>query len=131
MVTTGIGTGIRTPRTISSRRSISSALSMPESPSSLFPTSLHLDQRPCSMGLPELRFPRPRQPSSITRPLAAALSILRDFNFDKHLHLVQFDVFSLFNQVVASPAKYSLTNVTGQRSGQRHGGRSGHISFLG
>jgi outer membrane lipase/esterase len=49
--------------------------------------------------------------------LTAGLSVLRDLNRDKHLNLVQLDVFSLFNQIVASPPKYSLTNVTASAQG--------------
>jgi outer membrane lipase/esterase len=49
--------------------------------------------------------------------LTAGLSVLRDLNRDKHLKLVQLDVFSLFNQIVASPSKYSLTNVTASAQG--------------
>jgi len=49
--------------------------------------------------------------------LSVGLSILRDINRGKHLHLVQLDVFSLFNQVVATPSKYSLTNVDASAQG--------------
>jgi outer membrane lipase/esterase len=68
-------------------------------------------------GSPKTSIPATAAAVLYNQALAAALSILRDFNFDKHLHLVQFDVFSLFNQVVASPAKYSLTNVTARAQG--------------
>ncbi len=49
--------------------------------------------------------------------LAASLDILPAFNPEKHLHLVQLDVFTLFNQVIASPSKFSLVNVTGSSQG--------------
>jgi phospholipase/lecithinase/hemolysin len=51
------------------------------------------------------------------RLLSVGLSILRDINRGKHLHLVRLDVFSLFNQVVVSPSKYSLTNVNASAQG--------------
>ena len=44
--------------------------------------------------------------------LSAALPLLRDFNFRKQLQLSELDVFSLFNQIIASPSTYSLLNVT-------------------
>jgi len=49
--------------------------------------------------------------------LTVGLSVLRDLNREKHLRFVQLDVFSLFNQIVASPSKYSLTNVTASAQG--------------
>lgn len=45
--------------------------------------------------------------------LALGLSILPDFSFGRRPHIYQLDTFSLLNQVVASPATYLLTNVTG------------------
>jgi outer membrane lipase/esterase len=44
--------------------------------------------------------------------LKTGLGILHDLNFEKHLEFVQLDVFSLFNQIVASPESFSLANVT-------------------
>jgi phospholipase/lecithinase/hemolysin len=49
--------------------------------------------------------------------LADGLAALRDFNPRKHLQLSQLDVFALFNQIVASPSKYSLANVTASSQG--------------
>ena len=49
--------------------------------------------------------------------LTASLAILRDFNPRKHLNLFQLDVFALFNRIVASPSRYSLTNVTTSSQG--------------
>ncbi len=51
------------------------------------------------------------------RLLSDGLSILRDINRRKHVRLVQLDVFSLFNQIVATPSKYSLTNVNTSAQG--------------
>jgi phospholipase/lecithinase/hemolysin len=44
--------------------------------------------------------------------LRTGVDILRDFNFGRHLHFVQLDVFSLFNKIIASPSSYSLADVT-------------------
>ena len=49
--------------------------------------------------------------------LAAGLAILRDFNPGRHLSLVQFDVFGLFNKVIASPSKFALADVTTSSQG--------------
>jgi phospholipase/lecithinase/hemolysin len=51
------------------------------------------------------------------RILTLGLDILRDFNARRHLHLVQMDVFSLFNQIKASPTRYSLTDVSTSSQG--------------
>ena len=49
--------------------------------------------------------------------LGSGVSLLRDFNFWKHPHIVQLDVFALFNKVVAAPAVYSLVNVSASSQG--------------
>ncbi|HXR38548.1 MAG TPA: SGNH/GDSL hydrolase family protein [Terracidiphilus sp.] len=49
--------------------------------------------------------------------LSLALPLLRDFNRGKHLKLSELDVFSLFNQIIASPSKYALVNVTASSQG--------------
>jgi phospholipase/lecithinase/hemolysin len=51
------------------------------------------------------------------RLLAEGLSVLRDINRRNHVRLVQLDVFSLFNQIVATPSKYSLTDVNTSAQG--------------
>jgi outer membrane lipase/esterase len=51
------------------------------------------------------------------RLLSTGLSILHDINFGKRLDFVQLDTFTLFNQIVASPSKYSLVNVTTSSQG--------------
>jgi phospholipase/lecithinase/hemolysin len=43
--------------------------------------------------------------------LAEGISILCDINRGKHLHIVQLDIFSLFNRIVAHPGLFGLTNV--------------------
>ena len=49
--------------------------------------------------------------------LATGLSVLRDFYRWRRPMILQLDVFSLFNQIVASPAAFSLTNVTAESQG--------------
>ena len=51
------------------------------------------------------------------RLLAEGLLVLRDINRRKHVRLVQLDVFSLFNQIIATPSKYSLTDVNTSAQG--------------
>jgi phospholipase/lecithinase/hemolysin len=49
--------------------------------------------------------------------LGGGIALLRDFDFRKHLHLSQLDVFALFNRIVASPSTYSLVDVTASSQG--------------
>jgi phospholipase/lecithinase/hemolysin len=49
--------------------------------------------------------------------LGLVLPLLRDFNPGKHVTISELDVFSLFNQIIASPSTYSLTNVTASSQG--------------
>ncbi len=49
--------------------------------------------------------------------LKASLTLLQDFSFGKRLRIRQLDVFSLFNQIIASPSSYSLANVTSSAQG--------------
>lgn len=44
--------------------------------------------------------------------LEAGVILLNDFHFGKRLRFYRPDVFSLFSKIIASPASYSLTNVT-------------------
>ena len=69
----------------------------------IIPNIPPLGSTPLLNGSPKTSIPATAAAVLYNQALAAALSILRDLNFDKHLHLVQFDLFSLFNQVVASP----------------------------
>ena len=46
------------------------------------------------------------------RILSTGVDVLHDFNFGRHLHFVQLNVFALFNQIIASPSSFSLTDVT-------------------
>jgi phospholipase/lecithinase/hemolysin len=49
--------------------------------------------------------------------LAAGLGIVKDFNLGRHLNLVQLDVYGLFNQIIFSPGKYGLVDVTSSSQG--------------
>lgn len=49
--------------------------------------------------------------------LGGGISLLREFNFRRHVSLSELDVFTLFNQVIAAPANFSLTNVTSSSQG--------------
>jgi phospholipase/lecithinase/hemolysin len=51
------------------------------------------------------------------RVLSLGLDILRDFNTRRHLHLVQLDVFALFDQILAAPSRYSLVDVSTSSQG--------------
>jgi phospholipase/lecithinase/hemolysin len=49
--------------------------------------------------------------------LGSVVQLLLQTNHQKHLHIAQLDVFSLFNQIVATPSNYSLLNVTASSQG--------------
>lgn len=49
--------------------------------------------------------------------LSGGLSLLHELDARKHLLIAQLDVFTLFNQIVAAPSKYSLTNVNASSQG--------------
>lgn len=49
--------------------------------------------------------------------LGSGVSLILQFNRSRQLHIDQLDVFTLFSKVVASPASFSLTNVTSSSQG--------------
>lgn len=49
--------------------------------------------------------------------LTQDIGILKSFIVAKHVSIFQMDVFTLFNQVIASPASFGLTNVTTSSQG--------------
>jgi phospholipase/lecithinase/hemolysin len=49
--------------------------------------------------------------------LSASLDLLQFLNFFRPLNIHRLDTYSLFNSVIASPAKYALDNVTGSSQG--------------
>jgi outer membrane lipase/esterase len=68
-------------------------------------------------GSPTTSIPATKASILYNEILTAGLAILRDFNPRRHLHLVQLDVFALFNHIVASPARYSLADVSASSQG--------------
>jgi phospholipase/lecithinase/hemolysin len=50
--------------------------------------------------------------------LGSGVSLILEFNRNKHLHIAQLDVFALYTRIVTSPANYSLTNVTASSQGK-------------
>lgn len=49
--------------------------------------------------------------------LSSGIQGLREAYTGKRLQIVQLDIFGLFNNIVATPSDYSLTNVTGSSQG--------------
>ena len=68
-------------------------------------------------GSPTTSIPATEASALYNQVLSAGLSLLHEFNPRKHLAVAQLDVFSLFNQVIASPSSYSLLNVTASSQG--------------
>ena len=68
-------------------------------------------------GSPTTSIPGTKASILYNQVLAAGLDIVHDFNFGRHLRFVQLDVFALFNKIVASPAEYSLADVTTSSQG--------------
>ena len=68
-------------------------------------------------GSPATSIPATKASVLYNQVLAGGLAILRDFNPGRRLHLFQLDVFALFNDILASPAKYSLANVSDSSQG--------------
>jgi phospholipase/lecithinase/hemolysin len=68
-------------------------------------------------GSPLTSIPATKETILYNVTLAAGLTILRDFNPGRRLRLDQLDVFKLFNQIIASPSKFSLVDVTSSSQG--------------
>jgi len=68
-------------------------------------------------GSPTTSIPATKETILYNVTLAAGLTILRDFNPGRRLRLDQLDVFKLFNQIIASPSKFSLVDVTDSSQG--------------
>ncbi len=68
-------------------------------------------------GSPATSIPATQASVLFNQVLTAGLDIVHDFNRGRHLNLVRLDVFALFNQIIASPSKYSLTDVTTSSQG--------------
>lgn len=61
--------------------------------------------------------PATQASDTFNKGVATGIAGLPGANPGKTLHFYQLDVFSLFNNVIASPSNYSLTNVTGSSQG--------------
>jgi phospholipase/lecithinase/hemolysin len=68
-------------------------------------------------GSPTTSVPATEAAKLFNEVLGGGIDVLRAFNSRKHVKLAQLDVFALFNQIVADPAKYSLVNVTDSSQG--------------
>jgi phospholipase/lecithinase/hemolysin len=68
-------------------------------------------------GSPITSTPATKASILFNQTLSAGLAILRDFNLGRRLNLVQLNVFSLFNQIIKSPATFSLVDVTTSSQG--------------
>jgi phospholipase/lecithinase/hemolysin len=68
-------------------------------------------------GSPTTSIPATKESVLFNQVLTVGLDIVHDFNRGRHLNLVRLDVFALFNQIIASPSKYSLTDVTTSSQG--------------
>lgn len=68
-------------------------------------------------GSPDTSIPATKESILFNTVLAGGLGILREFNPGKRLVLSQLDVFALFNRIIATPAKFSLVDVTTSSQG--------------
>jgi len=68
-------------------------------------------------GSPTTSVPATEASALFNEVLGLVLPLLKDFNPGKHVTISELDVFSLFNQIIASPSTYSLTNVTASSQG--------------
>ena len=68
-------------------------------------------------GSPATSIPANQASALYNAVLAAGVSQILAFNTTRHLHIAQLDVFGLFSSIVATPAAYSLVNVTNSSQG--------------
>ena len=68
-------------------------------------------------GSPATSIPATQASVLYNEVLGGGVSLILEFDRTKHLHIAQLDVFGLFNKIVASPATYSLANVTASSQG--------------
>jgi phospholipase/lecithinase/hemolysin len=69
-------------------------------------------------GSPTTSVPATQAAALYNEVLAGGIDLLHDFYRHRHLQLAQLDVYSLFNKIIAAPAKYSLANVTESSQGE-------------
>jgi phospholipase/lecithinase/hemolysin len=68
-------------------------------------------------GSPTTSVPATEAAELFNEVLASDVAVLRDFYHDKHLQLLQLDVFALFNRIIAAPSRFKLVNVTASSQG--------------
>ena len=68
-------------------------------------------------GSPTTSIPATEASALYNEVLGSGVSLILEFNRTKHLHIAQLDVFGLLNSIVATPANYSLANVTASSQG--------------
>jgi phospholipase/lecithinase/hemolysin len=84
----------------------------------LIPNLPPLGAVPRLNGSPVTSVPATEASAIYNEVLGIAITVIRDINPGKNLEISEFDVFSLFNEVIASPSKYSLVNVTKSSQGE-------------
>jgi phospholipase/lecithinase/hemolysin len=77
----------------------------------LIPNLPPLGATPRLNGSPATSVPATEASALYNEILGIALTVIREYNPDKHLEISEFDVFSLFNDIIASPSKYGFVNV--------------------
>jgi phospholipase/lecithinase/hemolysin len=68
-------------------------------------------------GSPTTSIPATEASALYNQVLDDGLDLLRDLNSHKHVNLAALDVFTLFDDIVASPSKYSLADVAASSQG--------------
>lgn len=68
-------------------------------------------------GSPATSIPATAASALYNSVLGGGVSLILELNTTKRLHIAQLDVFGLYNKIIASPANYSLTNVTASSQG--------------
>jgi phospholipase/lecithinase/hemolysin len=68
-------------------------------------------------GSPTTSIPATEASALYNEVLADGLDLLRESNSSKHVSLAALDVFTLFDEIVAAPSKYSFADVTASSQG--------------
>ena len=68
-------------------------------------------------GSPATSIPATKASILFNATLGTGLTVLRDFNPERRLRLDQLDVFKLFQQIIASPSKFLLADITTSSQG--------------
>jgi phospholipase/lecithinase/hemolysin len=84
----------------------------------LIPNLPPLGAVPRLNGSPVTSVPATEASALYNEVLGIAITVIRDINPGKKLDISELDVFSLFNEIIASPSTYSLVNVTKSSQGE-------------